>query len=249
MPLVPAPTPWTPPPHPLTLPPNQIHVWRLSHNPQCLPPAAWESTLSPEELARAHRFSFHRDRNAYITTRSALRDLLGQYLSNPPSEIRISYADRGKPHLDPATSPLQFNVSHTRGLALLAFAMNRRLGIDVEKIRPIDNWQDIARRYFSQKEIAELAALPPAQRDEGFYTCWTRKESYVKASGEGLLVPLDSFDVTLTPGAPEILTAADASKWTLRSIDPHPGYVAALTVEGQNFDLNFWDYSPTVTTT
>jgi 4'-phosphopantetheinyl transferase len=234
---------------PLRLDPGEVHVWRLAHNPQCLPPIAWESTLSADEHARANRFAFHRDRNAYVTTRAALRELLGQYLSTPPAEIQFHYADRGKPTLlqraqaptagDP---PVHFNVSHTRSLALLAFSSDRRLGIDVEQIRPIDNWEDIARRFFSQTELAELRALPPDQRDEGFYTCWTRKESYIKARGEGLHLPLDSFDVTLTPGVPERLTAEDASNWTLVSLYPHQGYAAALTAEGQNLNLELFDY-------
>ncbi len=175
-----------------------------------------------------------------------MRELLGRYLGQPAQEIRFHYADRGKPALavtagDP---PLHFNVSHSHGIALLTFSPERRLGIDVELIRPIENWEDIARRFFSQSELAELRTLAPEQRDEGFYTCWTRKESYIKARGEGLHLPLDSFDVTLTPGAPERLTAEDASNWTLISLYPHAGYAAALTVEGQNLNLQLFDYSP-----
>ena len=146
----------------LSLPTGEVHVWRLSHNPQCLPPIAWESTLSTDEHARANRFAFHRDRNAYITTRAVLRELLGQYLSTPPAAIQFHYADRGKPALAPTAGdppvPLQ-RLPHTRSLALLAFSSDRRLGVDVEFIRPIDNWEDIARRFFSQNELTELRAL------------------------------------------------------------------------------------------
>ena len=245
---MPVPSNWLRPPHPPPpLATGQIHVWRLSHNPQCLPPIAWESTLSSDEHARANRFAFHRDRNAYITTRSVLRDLLGQYLATPPGEIRFHYAERGKPALAKSAPtagdpPIHFNVSHTRSLALLAFSADRRLGVDVEFVRPIDNWEAIARRFFSQNELAELQALPPDQRDEGFYTCWTRKESYIKARGEGLHLPLDSFDVTLTPGAPARLAAEDSTNWTLVSLHPRTGYAAALTAEGQNLDVQLFDY-------
>ena len=148
-------------------------------------------SLSPDEHARANRFAFHRDRNAYITTRAVLRELLGQYLATPPKEIQFHYAERGKPGWHrpppPAIRPSISTSLTTRSLALLAFSSDRRLGIDVEFIRPIDNWEDIARRFFSQNELAELRALPPDQRDEGFYTCWTRKESYIKARGEACI--------------------------------------------------------------
>ena len=183
-----------------------------------------------------------------------LRELLGQYLSTPPDKVQFHYAERGKPALaqtDPTPTagdpPVHFNVSHTRSLALLAFSSDRHLGVDVEFIRPMENWADIARRFFSQNELAELRALPPEQRDEGFYTCWTRKESYIKARGEGLHLPLDSFDVTLTPGLPERLTAEDASNWTLVSLYPREGYAAALTAEGQNLNLQLFDYVYTST--
>ena len=246
MPTQPTPD-WQPARRPLSLAAGQVHVWRLAHNPQCLPPTAWEATLSPDEHARAGRFAFHKDRNAYITTRAALRELLGQYLSIPPDEVQFHYAERGKPSLAPTAGdpPVHFNVSHTRSMALIAFSSDRRLGVDVEFIRPIDNWEDIARRFFSQNELAELRSLPPNQRDEGFYTCWTRKESYIKARGEGLHLPLDSFDVTLTPGQPEKLTAEDASNWTLVSLYPRVGYAAALTAEGQNLNLQLFDYDDT----
>jgi 4'-phosphopantetheinyl transferase len=196
------PSNWLRPPRPLLpLAPGQIHVWRLAHNPQCLPPIAWESALSPDEHSRANRFAFHRDRNAYITTRAVLRELLGQYLAMPPDKIQFHYAERGKPAISPTAGdpPVHFNVSHTRSLALLAFSSDRRLGIDVEFIR-------------------------------------------IKARGDGLHLPLDSFDVTLTPGAPERLAAEDASNWTLVSLYPKQGYAAALTAEGQNINLQLWDY-------
>jgi 4'-phosphopantetheinyl transferase len=237
---------WQRAPQSLRLAHGEVHVWRLSHNPQCLPSIAWDSILSPDEHARANRFAFHRDRNSYVTTRAALRELLGRYLDRSANEIEFQYAERGKPVLGPTAgdASVHFNVSHSRGIALLAFSLERRLGVDVELIRTIENWEDIARRFFSESELAELRALAPEQRDEGFYACWTRKESYIKARGEGLHLPLDSFDVTLTPGVPERLTAEDASNWTLVSLHPQAGYAAALTAEGQNLELQLWDYQP-----
>jgi len=137
---------------------------------------------------------------------------------------------------------VQFNVSHSRGLALLAFALGRNLGIDVEFIRPEFPADEIAQRYFSPKEVMELRTLPPSLHAEGFYLCWTRKEAYIKATGEGLHVPLESFNVSLTPGRPERLESTDSSRWSMRSLYPDPLYAGALVAEGQHLRLRQWDW-------
>jgi 4'-phosphopantetheinyl transferase len=127
-------------------------------------------------------------------------------------------------------------------LALLAFALGRNLGIDVEFIRPEFPADEIAQRYFSPKEVMELRTLPPSLRAEGFYLCWTRKEAYIKATGEGLHVPLESFNVSLTPGQPERLESTDSDRWSMRSLYPDPLYAAALVAEGQHLRLRKWGW-------
>ncbi len=137
---------------------------------------------------------------------------------------------------------MRFNISHSHGLAVLAFARNREIGIDLEPIRPEFAGEEIAERYFSAQELAELRALPAALRPEGFFLCWTRKEAYVKARGLGLQVPLDSFSVSLTPGQPEILQSVDSARWSLRSFAPAPNFVAAIVEEGQDWHPRYWNW-------
>jgi len=133
-------------------------------------------------------------------------------------------------------------VSHSQGWALLAFSLGRNLGVDVEFIRADVVTDEIAERYFSTQEIAELKALPQRMRAEGFFRCWTRKEAYIKARGEGLQIPLDSFHVSLTPGEPERLDSLDSSRWSLRQVNPDPRYAGALVAEGNDWELRCWDW-------
>jgi 4'-phosphopantetheinyl transferase len=223
---------------------QEIHVWRANLDGDEIALHRFEETLAPDETARANRFVFPKDRNRYVTARGALRELLGRYLNRSPAEVEFEYASKGKPSLRAAVNKrsVQFNVSHSRGLALLAFALGRNLGIDVEFIRPEFPADEIAERYFSPKEVTELRTLPPSLRAEGFYLCWTRKEAYIKAIGEGLHIPLESFNVSLTPGRPERLESADSSRWTMRSLYPGPLYAGALVAEGQDLRLRQWGF-------
>ena len=120
-----------------------------------------------------------------------------------------------------------------------------KLGIDIEKIRPQVAFEGIESRYFSPQERAELETLPLDLRPEGFFLCWTRKEAYVKARGEGLKVPLESFSVSLTPDNPAVLESSDKERWTLHSLHPETGFVGALAVEGRGHRLQFWEWSET----
>jgi 4'-phosphopantetheinyl transferase len=235
---------WSANPGQLALGPDEIHVWRayLDFEPASL--RRFEITLSTDEKARAERFHFPRDRNAFVATRGILRELLGRYAGRAPSELVFDYGERGKPSLRGAPSqPIQFNVSCSQGLALLAFAIGRSVGIDVELIRPSFAGVEIAERYFAQQEIEELRALPPSLLAEGFFHCWARKEAYVKARGEGLQIPLRSFRVSLTPGQPERLESADCARWSLHSITPDANYVGALVVEGKEPLIRYWDWN------
>lgn len=236
---------WSTPPGELRLAADDIHLWRafLDCEPAIL--QRWEATLAKDERARASHFIFPRDRDRFVAARGILRAILSQYLRRPAAAVEFMYEPEGKPRLRAPDSvcPIRFNVSHSHGLAVFALCCNREIGVDVEAIRAEVTAEEIAERFFSSKELAEFRALPPGQRDEGFFACWTRKEAYVKARGSGLAIPLDSFDVSLTPGMPEELASVDSDRWMLHSFRPADGYAGALVAEGHDLRLHFWDWA------
>jgi len=233
-----------PPPHSLNLESDEIHIWRVSLDCDEQTVRGFRKLLDREEQARADQFVFGRDRDQFIVTRGALRHLLGQYAKCPPTNLKFGYGSKGKPSLmaSPRHPSIQFSVSHSHALALLAFAARLQLGIDVESIRPDFATAEIAERYFSPEEIAELRALPSSLQPEGFFLCWTRKEAYLKATGEGLHVALQSFSVSLTPGNPARLNSRDSSVWRLVSLEPAPRYVGALVVEERGGNVRLFDF-------
>src|SRR5262249_50093841 len=151
-----------------------------------------------------------------------LRKILSDYLNTGPEKITFTYNQYGKP----ATNGIHFNLSHSADLAILAVSRTRELGVDLEKITPIDD--RIAEHFFSPNEVAALRALPEDGQQEAFFAVWTRKEAYVKAHGQGLSIPLSSFDVSLDHPA-RFLRGVDG--WSIESFEPAPGYVAALVAE------------------
>jgi 4'-phosphopantetheinyl transferase len=228
----------------LRLAENDVHVWRANLD---IDPAALNhlfSHLSTEEKARATRFVSPTDRNRFAVARAILRELLGAYLHLPPANITIQAAAYGKPALclGPGVADVRFNLSHSHGLALYAFTLQREVGIDVEKIQPQLATEDSGERYFSAREREGLRAIPSKLRTEAFFLCWTRKEAYIKARGAGLNIPLDSFDVTLTPNEAAVLTSTDSEMWELHSLRPQPGFVGALVVETPGSQLHFWEW-------
>jgi 4'-phosphopantetheinyl transferase len=221
-----------------TLTDGEIHVWRQSLEPWSHPVERYRSVLSPDELQRAGRFRFDRDRNEFLVSRATLRTLLGCYLDIPANQLRFFYSEYGRPLL-PASDyaeEVDFNVSHSDGMLLLAFTRGRKIGIDIEKVRRDFVTAEIAERFFSAAERLALRELPHEQRHEAFFRCWTRKEAFIKALGEGLRHPLDQFDVSLAAGQPPTLLATrpdagEARRWLLWNVPVPSDYVAALAAE------------------
>jgi 4'-phosphopantetheinyl transferase len=236
---------WDMGPKRLELAEDEVHVWHAFLECGAIAFRQFEATLSSDEKARANRFFFQRDRVRFITTRGILRELLGRYLKRAAADLEFEYGPQGKPALSTKSSQesVHFNVSHSHGIALLAFTVGRELGVDVELVRQFGGLE-IAERYFSPREVMELNRLHSSQQDEGFFLCWTRKEAYLKARGEGLHVPLKSFHVTLTPGKPERLETKDGLQWSLYSLRPDAHYVGALVGEGKGWKLHCWHWRP-----
>jgi 4'-phosphopantetheinyl transferase len=237
---------WEPSLDRLALADGEVHVWRASLDCSESVLHRFEAALAADEKARAQRFVFQPDRNSYIAARGVLRELLGKYLHRGPSEIEFDYGAQGKPALRSgwSQSGLQFNVSHSHGMALFAFAVARPVGVDVEMVRADFAGEKIAERFFSPQEVRELRSLPAAVQDEGFFLCWTRKEAYIKARGEGLQIPLKSFHVSLTPTKPARLQADDSSRWSLRSLRLEGRYVGAVVGEGKGWKLRGLEWRP-----
>jgi len=229
----------------LQLSSNEVHIWRAFLDVDSTVRERFSTFLSRGEQERAARFAFAKDRDRFAMARAILRQLLGGYLSKPPQDVLFETYAHGKPKLSaaPGISSLKFNLSHSKELALFAFCYEHEVGIDVEKIRPEVASEGIENHYFSAKERMELDALAPRLRAKGFFLCWTRKEAYVKARGEGLHVPLDSFDVSLSPEEPPVLSSADRDRWSLYSVRPGEGFVGALVAEGHQHCLRYWEWS------
>lgn len=235
--------PWSDPPPTLAVGGDEVHVWRAAlDRPGEL--AELFAALSPDERARAARFRAARDGDRFVAGRGLLRVILGRYLAREPAALRFRYGPHGKPDLvdDGAGWRLRFNVSHADGLALYAVAEGREVGVDLERVRSDVDVEAIA-VWFSPRERAALAALPASRRREAFFAYWTHKEAWLKAVGGGLSLPLDRCEVDFAAPAAPILRegdAATASRWTLRTLAPAPGYAAALAVEGGGWRLACW---------
>jgi len=227
---------------------HDVHVWRgsLDVPDEMLPHLI--CLLSDDELDRADRFHRLLDRNRYIVGRGRLRVILGRYVDRDPAGLRFVYNTYRKPSLEASGNHqermVQFNLSHSDGLALYAFTIGRQVGIDLERVRALEDAACIARRFFSDRESAALDELPAWDWIDGFFRCWTRKEAYIKASGKGLSLPLDSFDVTVNGPADLLRTADDdAGKWSLVNLRPGLGFAGALAVEGRGVRLSGYHYS------
>jgi 4'-phosphopantetheinyl transferase len=216
--------------------PDVVHIYFGRLKSESDEVSTLDALLSADERQRASRFHFEKNRNEFILTRGGLRTMLGSYLGKPPHEIRFAYTNHGKPYLaDPAQPQLSFNVSHTDGLAAFAFGWNHAIGVDVEAVRTNFNAEEIAGRFFSTAEKRALGEFPPEERHAAFFRCWTRKEAYIKARGEGLSHPLAQFDVSLAAEPERTLLATrpdpvEAERWLLRPFTAPRGFEAALAV-------------------
>jgi 4'-phosphopantetheinyl transferase len=247
--LRPADEPWTAPPARPALGVGDVHVWRATLGGGPARAATFERVLAPDELARAGRFYFQRDRDRFVIGRGLLRTILASYLGMEPDLLSFAYGPFGKPALDARCGGgwLSFNLSHSADVAVLAVARARQVGVDVERVRADFATDEIAERFFSRGEVSVLRGLPPETRADAFFRCWTRKEAFIKARGDGLSLPLDQFDVAFAPGEPAALLrtaweASEALRWGLRELDPGPGFAAAVAAEGTEWYSTCWQW-------
>lgn len=241
---------WSPPPQELALSSDDVHVWCASLEQPASRVEQLRQILSAEELSRADRFYFEQHKKRFIVGRGLLRTILGRYLGIEPSRVQFSYGAHGKPALEaiPGESTLQFNLSHSQDIALYGVTCDRLIGVDIEYIRPMSDAEQIVERFFAATENAVFRALPTTQKQEAFFNCWTRKEAYLKACGDGLARSLNHIEVSFIPGEPARLLSIEgspssATSWCLRDLAPASGYVAAIAVEGHDWQMNCWQWS------
>jgi 4'-phosphopantetheinyl transferase len=241
---------WSPAPKDLILANNEVHVWRAQLELPLSQVEELRGILADDELDRANRFSFEIDRQRFIAARGTLRCILSHYITISPSHLRFYYNQYGKPFLAPEFSShlLNFNLSHAGSMVLYAITRNMEIGVDVERVHADFEYEEIAERFFSANEVAILRTIPTEKKLEAFYNCWTRKEAYIKAHGQGLSLPLDSFDVSLAPWEPSIILITkdepqESSHWTLLDPKPGLGYVGAIAVKGLGCRLRYWEWN------
>lgn len=231
----------------LELNPKDVHVWQVSPDQPVSLVEELMQTLSPDERTRAEGFRFEQDRRWFILRRGLLRAILGCYLDINPGQLQFCYGDHGKPSVvEPFYGTgLSFSVSHSHGLALYAVGSGREMGIDIERVHPLPEAERLADQFFSVWENTVFGELPLDKRLQAFFSCWTRKEAFLKATGYGLAWPLKSFSVSLSPEEPARLISvswdpAELSRWSFVELAPIPGYAGALCVEGHDWHITYW---------
>ncbi|MCE5229458.1 4'-phosphopantetheinyl transferase superfamily protein [bacterium] len=206
--------------------------------------------LDNGERIRADRFAFDHLRARYTISHGVLRLILGKTIERDPATLQFETGDRGKPALIDG-GDVQFSLSHSGELALIAVTRGRRVGVDVEYTGRKMPEPGFVERFFSKAEIAAYTALPQDQRLDAFYAGWTRKEAYIKALGEGLARPLHSFDVSLAPNddPPALLCVHNApdepARWQMRSLNPGEDYAAAVIAEHPDWTLSEFSWPET----
>ena len=237
---------------------HEVHVWRvhLDGGPgaqaSCLLPSQnLNQALTDSDRTQAACFRFEIDRQRFLIARASLRIILSRYLQVAPRSLEFKPGTHGKPELvaSQKTIDLRFNVSHSRELGLIAISLGRDVGVDLEFMREDFAGDEIAERFFSQNEIAQLKTVAPELRTLAFFNCWTRKEAYLKARGDGLSFPLDQFDVSLAPDSRAKLCGnrldpTETVRWDLLELTPGPDYAAAIAIEKSWRNLRRWSFDP-----
>lgn len=206
------------------------------------------TSLSDDEFSRAEEYRFDRDKNRFIVGRGILRNIIGRYLNIKPGLVNFRYGKYGKPYLsnNHHEREIKFNLAHSKDVAVYAFALGKEMGVDVECIREMPDVDHIASSFFSPREVIALRSIPENQKLEAFFNCWTRKEAYIKALGDGLTHPLDQFSVSFLPGEePEVLEISNSmkpGKWSLKSFSIRDNYIAAVAVENCDYDMRLWKW-------
>jgi 4'-phosphopantetheinyl transferase len=235
---------WSVAPSKFTLASGQVHVWLVRADNAALCMACFENLLATAERERAARFKFEKDRRLYTAAHVALRSILAGYLNVAPGDLEFEIGQRGKPRLAPTFSKdsLEFNLSHSSEVALIAVTRERGIGVDIEHIKEEFAFVEVAERYFTAREVAAIRALPEELQRRAFYQCWTSKEAFLKAKGVGLSGELDEVEILLD-GEGRVQVKNTLPGRYLSELNPCDGYLGAVALEGDESDLRRYQWA------
>jgi len=222
-----------------------VHVWAVRLDDASVDLDGGRELLSPDERDRAARFHFEQHRRRYLIAHIAMHEILGRYLQIDPAQLRFELGTNGKPRLPAslAASGVEFNLSHSNEMALLAVNRIGALGVDIEYVKPDFKFQEIAERFFTAKEVAAMRRLPADLQRQAFFKCWTSKEAFLKAKGTGLSGKLDEVEIT-RGDQDQVLIHANVLGWSLTELDSFETYESALVVAGPPVPIRYYDWQP-----
>jgi 4'-phosphopantetheinyl transferase len=226
-----------------------VHVWAasLQVSPDVL--TEFAASIAPEERERAARFHFSIHRDRFIAGRGLLRKLLGSYLGMEPRSLQFTYGPQGKPALTGSAGTSHFNVAHSEDLLLIALTGSGVVGVDIEQVRTLPDFEELVARFFSPNECSRFRSLPIEQKPAAFFNLWTRKEAWLKATGEGITHLLNQVEVSFLPAKPARLVRLpeayrNTTRWSLYELAPRPGFAGALAIAGDAPAIQCWRYGP-----
>ena len=220
-----------------------VHVWAVRLDDASVDLDRAGALISPDERERAARFKFERDRRRYLVAHLALHEILRCYLPGAAPGLSFDLGANGKPKLPQPLNPsgIEFNLSHSNEMALLAVCHQREVGVDIEFVKEQFEFQEVAERFFTATEVAALRGLPPDLQRQAFFKCWTSKEAFLKAKGTGLSGELDEVKISLTADQ-RVQIAADVAGWSLTELNPVDGYQAAFVIDGEPLPVHCYHW-------
>jgi len=226
-----------------------VHVWATSLQVSPDRVTEFAASLAPEERERAARFHFPIHRDRFIAGRGLLRKLLGRYLGMEPRSLQFTYGPQGKPALTRSAGLFHFNVAHSEDLLLIALTESGVVGVDVEQVRTLSDFEELVARFFSPNECSRFRSLPVEQKPAAFFNLWTRKEAWLKATGEGITHLLNQVEVSFLPAKPARLVRLpkvyrNSTSWSLYELAPRPGFAGALAIAADAPAVHCWHYQP-----
>jgi 4'-phosphopantetheinyl transferase len=238
---------WASPPAQLPALEESVHVWAVRLDDASVNIERGSELLSADERERAARFHFERHRRRYLVAHIALHEILSRYLAIEPGRLSFDLGVNGKPKLpqELAASGVEFNLSHSNEMALVAVARGSELGVDIEHARENFEFQEVAERFFTAKEVAAMRSLPAALQRQAFFKCWTSKEAFLKAKGTGLSGVLDEVEISLD-GDDQVRVTAHVPNWSLFELGPIASYEAALVAVSARVAIHCYQWQPGV---